>query len=116
VTNQQYRCFYPGHSFRPNEALTPIQVNWYEALAYAAYHRGTLPSKVSVEVEVAKGTPEKTWCENMNVARDEKQASLLSAASSYRSASPCLAKGRSALLEEKRKFKVYFPSLDDVVQ
>ena len=124
VTNQQYRCFWPDHSFPPNEARTPIQVNWYEALAYAAYQDTTLPSKASVHVAIAKGAPEttgnmsrsnSTWCQDMDLARDEKQFSLLSAPSSDSAIRPCLAKGRSALLKEKRKFRVYVPPSKPVV-
>ena len=118
VTNQEYRCFYPRHSFPPNEADMPVQVNWYEALAYTAYQRTTLPNRASVDamaIPKSKDAPENagslnrsisTWCVDMDIARDEKQFSLLSASSSYRSTSPCLAKGRTALLKEKRKFLV----------
>ena len=128
VTNSEYRCFHPSHSFPPTEASMPAQVNWYEALAYAAYQRTTLPSRASVDAKAVpspKGTPEKTgnlsraistWCGDMDVARDEKQFSLLSASSSYRSTSPCLAKGRSALLKEKRKFNVFYSLPETVVQ
>ncbi|HMG34357.1 MAG TPA: hypothetical protein VKM94_10500 [Blastocatellia bacterium] len=125
VTNQQYRCFYPAHTFPPNAARMPVQVNWYEARAYGAYSGATLPSKLSVEAANPKGAQENsgnlsrsnsTWCEDMDVARDEKQFSLLSTGSSYRSTSPCLVKGRSALLEEKRKFRVYDETPLDVVQ
>jgi hypothetical protein len=109
VTNQEYRCFYPGHSFPPNEAHMPVQVNWYEALAYTAYQRTTLPNRASVNRSIS------TWCADMDVARDEKQFSLLSASSSYRSISPCLAKGRTALLKEKRKFNVFHALPENVV-
>jgi hypothetical protein len=118
VTNREYRCFYPGHSFPPNEAGMPVQVNWYEALAYAAHKGATLPLKAKVdaeEISSSEGTPEKTgnlgrsistWCEDMDVARDEKQFSFLSSFSTQESTRPCLAKGRSALLIEKRMFSV----------
>src|SRR5262249_27480241 len=82
VTNLEYRCFYPGHSFPPTEAAMPVQVNWYEALAYAAYYHTTLLSRASVAANVIpspKGAPEETgtlsrsigtWCEDMDVTRD----------------------------------------------
>jgi hypothetical protein len=109
VTNQEYKCFYPDHSFQQNKADMPVQVNWYEALAYTAYQRITLPDRAKAD---SLNRSISTWCMNMDIARDEKQFSLLSASSSYRSTSPCLVKGRTALLKEKRKFLIPRDSVD----
>jgi hypothetical protein len=131
VTNWEYWCFYPGHSFSPNEAHMPVQVNWYEARAYAAYQRTTLPYRASVDdiaIPEPKGAPENasslnrsssTWCMDMDIARDEKQFFLLFVFSSlfspFKSTSPCLAKGSTALLKEKRKFNIAYALSDDTV-
>jgi hypothetical protein len=102
VTHQEYQCFYPDHSIPSKEDDRPVQVNWYEALAYTTYQRTTLPNEAKAG---SLNPPISTWCVNMYIARDEKQFPLLPASSLYRSTSPCLVKGRTALLE-KRTFLI----------
>jgi hypothetical protein len=103
VTNQEYRCFYPDHSFESKDADMPVQVNWYEALAYAAYKRTTLPNRAKAD---SLDRSISTWCKKMVIARDENQFSLLSAPGLYRSTSPCSVTGRTALLNVEREFRI----------
>ncbi len=61
VTNAEYRRFDPGHDFEPDRARHPaVEVTWSEALAYAAWLGGNLPSEVEWEY-AARGTARRLY-------------------------------------------------------
>lgn len=56
VTNAEYRRFDPGHAFAPGDARHPVvDVTWEQAMAYARWLGGSLPSEVQWQF-AASGT------------------------------------------------------------
>jgi len=50
VTNREYRRFHPSHDPDAPEDHPVRQVNWYEAMAYAAWLGGSLPTEAQWEL------------------------------------------------------------------
>ena len=84
VTNAEYRRFDPAHDFEPGRARHPaVEVTWSEALAYAEWLGGNLPSEVEWEY-AARGTTRRLYpwgddepsCERAHYAACEPPTTL----------------------------------------
>ena len=61
VTNEEFRRFDAGHEFTSGEERYPVvNVNWQQAMDYAAFRGGTLPTEAQWEF-VARGTAGRTY-------------------------------------------------------
>jgi hypothetical protein len=49
VTNEEYRHFDPGHDQGARDDLPVVNVSWFEAMAYAAWLGGSLPTEAQWE-------------------------------------------------------------------
>ena len=61
VTNEEYRLFVPGHQFQSGEERHPVTpVTWRQAMDYAAWLGGNLPTEAQWEF-AARGTEGRTY-------------------------------------------------------
>jgi len=60
VTNREYRRFDPSHAQKAPDDHPAVGINWYEAMAYAAWLGGSLPTEAQWEF-VARGEKERKY-------------------------------------------------------